>query len=76
MTGHATRVSEVEGIPSTTSSLRNKAPKGQVAEQDPYLCALASMVVDFSLDERSLGMFEDVESVCGVEFPKVFKGWR
>ena len=74
MTSHATRVSKVKGIPLTTSSLRNKALKGQVAKQDPYLCVLASMVVDFSLDKRSLGMFKDIESVCGVKFPKVFKG--
>ena len=74
MTSHTTRVSEVKGIPSTTSSLRNKALKGQVAKQNPYLCALASIVVNFSLDKRSLGMFKDIESVCGVKFPKVFKG--
>ena len=45
-----------------------------MAKQDPYLCVLASIVVDFSLDKRSLGMFKDIESVYGVEFPKVFKG--
>ena len=74
MTSHATRVSKVKGIPLTTRSLRDKALKGQVAKQDPYLCALAFIVVDFSLDKRSLGMFKDIESVCGVKFPKVFKG--
>ena len=74
MTGHVTRVSEVKGIPLTTSSLRNKVLKGQVAKQDPYLCVLASIVVDFSLNKRSLRMFKDIKSVYGVKFPKVFKG--
>ena len=74
--GHVPRLSKVKGIPLTVSGLKNKVPNGQVTEQEPYLCALASMIVDFSFDKKALGMFKDIESICGTDFSDVFKGWR
>ena len=74
--GHVPRLSEVKGIPLTVSGLKNKVPNGQVTEQEPYLCALASMIVDFSFDKKALGMFKDIESIYGTDFSNVFKGWR
>jgi hypothetical protein len=74
VSGHVPLLSKVKGIPLTVSGLKNKVPNGQVTEQEPYLCALASMIVDFSFDKKALGMFKDVESICGTDFSDVFKG--
>jgi hypothetical protein len=72
--GHVPRLSKVEGIPLTVSSLKNKVPNSQVTKQEPYLCALASIIVDFSFDKKALGMFKDIESIYSTDFSNMFKG--
>ena len=69
-------LSVVKGIPLTTSSLKPKASKSQVAKNKPYLSVLASMFIDLAFRKEAPKMFKDIESICGTRFLNVFKGWR